>query len=334
MKAVVLKILILGGTHFLGIHLTEECQKQGHEVTLFNRGSQNPDLFPDVTKLQGNRDGNLQALLGHRWDAVIDTSGHLPRIVEQSAKILSNAANHYTFISTIGVYENFHTPNIDEGYPIAKLEDLQNEVITDTTYGALKGLCETIIQRYFPKRALIIRPGLIVGPHDPTDRFTYWVKRVAEQEEVLAPAHQLVQLIDVRDLSKWIVQMVEKQTTGVYNATGATVSLEDLLQECKQASHHETHVTWVSEDFLLRKGVRDWVELPLWLSSKRQMPGFFSINSQKAIEEGLMLRPLTETISSILRWDATRSISKLQAGLDYSKEKELLLDWKREGYPD
>lgn len=330
MKTAVLKILILGGTHFLGLHLTEEFQEKGHEVTLFNRGIQNPSLFPDIEKLQGDRDGNLNALLGRHWDAVIDTSGHIPRIVEQSAQVLAGATNHYTFISTIGVYENFYKFNIDESYPLAQLENPQSEVITDKTYGALKGLCEAVIQHYFPEQALIIRPGLIVGPNDPTDRFTYWVKRIAQGGEVLAPADQPVQFIDVRDLSKWIVQMVERQATGIYNATGASLSLEQLLQECQQASLKKTHVTWVSEDFLLKKGVQDWAELPLWLSSKRQMPGFLHINSQKAIKSGLTFRPFAETIATTLKWDVERGIVKYQAGLERSKEKELLLDWEKE----
>ncbi len=333
MKAAVLKILILGGTHFLGIHLAEEFQERGHELTLFNRGVQNPDLFPDIEKLQGDRDGNLHALEGRHWDAVIDTSGHLPRIVEQSAQVLAGATKHYTFISTIGVYENFHKFHIDESYPIAQLREPQSEVITDKTYGALKGLCEAVVQHYFPEQTLIIRPGLIVGPNDPTDRFTYWVKRIAEGGEVLAPAHQPVQFIDVRDLSKWIVQMVENQATGIYNAAGESLSLELLLQGCQQASPKKTYVTWVSEEFLLQKSVQDWVELPLWLSNKRQMPGFFHINSQKAIRSGLTLRPLAETIEATLKWDMARDNVRLQAGLDRSKEKELLLDWKKEMIP-
>src|ERR1700733_7076160 len=196
-KIDVLKVLVLGGTHFLGLQLTEELQKKGHEVTLFNRGIQNPNIFPNIEQLHGDRDGNLSALRERQWDAVIDTSGHIPRIVEQSAKLLEESTNHYTFISTIGVYKDFHKFGIDEAYPLAVLEDVHNEVITEKTYGALKGLCEAVIHKYFPKNSLIIRPGLIVGPHDPTDRFTYWPIRISEGGEVLAPANQIVQFIDV-----------------------------------------------------------------------------------------------------------------------------------------
>ncbi|HEV8052918.1 MAG TPA: NAD-dependent epimerase/dehydratase family protein [Parachlamydiaceae bacterium] len=328
-KAVVLKILILGGTHFLGLHLTEELQKNGHEVTLFNRGIQNPNIFPDIEQLHGDRDGNLEALRDRHWDAVIDTSGHVPRVVEQSAKLLAESTNHYTFISTIGVYKDFHKFGIDETYPLAELKDIQDEVITEKNEGALKGLCEAVIHRYFPKNSLIIRPGLIVGPHDPTNRFTYWPIRISEGGEVLAPARQIVQFIDVRDLAKWIVQMVEQQAIGIYNATGTPISFNNLLNECHRVTHSTSHINWVNDDFLIKEEVQDWSELPLWLSKERQMPGFMHINSQKAINTGLSFRPLTETILSTLQWNATRGPVQLKAGLDRVKENNLLMAWKK-----
>lgn len=317
-----MKILILGGTHFLGIHLTEEFMHRGHEVTLFNRGTRKMN-FP-IQQLEGDRDGNLEALRGHTWDAVIDTSGHLPRIVEQSARLLSNAAHHYTFISTIGVYQNFTTSNIDEYYPIATLRDPTNEEITDKTYGALKALCEEKVEDHFPNRSLIVRSGLLIGPHDPTDRFTYWVRRIAKGGTILAPAHTQVQCIDARDLAKWIATMVEKQTTGIYNATGPTYTLEHILQECQTVVNRHDPIVWVDEEFLIEQGIQDWIELPLWLSTARHMPGFSKINSQKAIQLGLRVRPLQETIASILDWDAMRGSPKLQAGLDPQKEAILL----------
>lgn len=327
MKIAAMKILILGGTHFLGIPLTEELINHGHEVTLFNRGTRSIDL--PVQQLQGDRDGKLEALYGYTWDAVIDTSGHVPRVVEQSAKLLAQATNNYTFISTIGVYENFEKLGIDETYPIAQIQDVQNEEITEKNYGALKGLCEAVVHKYFPKNSLIIRPGLIVGPHDPTDRFTYWPVRISEGGEVIAPDHQTIQFIDVRDLAKWIVQMVEQQSIGIYNATGTPVSFERLLNECKRATHSTAHINWVKDDFLIEKEVQDWSELPLWLSKKRQMPGFMQINSQKAIHAGLSFCSLAETISSILQWNATREPVQLKAGLDRVKESNLLMDWRK-----
>jgi 2'-hydroxyisoflavone reductase len=333
MKMIVLKILILGGTGFLGPHLVEELQEHGHEVTLFNRGTQNPSLFPMVEKLQGNRDGDLQALEGRQWDAVIDTSGHLPRVVEASSKILAEATNHYTFISTIGVYENFHKLDIDEDYPLAKLKDETSEEITEKNYGALKACCEGVISRYFPGKSLIIRPGLIVGPFDPTDRFTYWPIRVIKGGEILAPGNpsQNLQFIDVRDLAKWIILMVERQTTGIYNATGpaAPFTFEQLLEECQKFSKKDVSIQWIDEDFLIKHDVKDWSEIPLWLSPERNMPGFLNINAQKAIESGLTFRPVSATISSILEWDCLRKNIERQAGLDQQKEKEILALWKQ-----
>jgi 2'-hydroxyisoflavone reductase len=326
MKIAVLKILILGGTHFLGIHLTEELVNRGHEVTLFNRGTRNVD-FP-VQQLNGDRDGNLEALRGHDWDAVIDTSGHLPRIVEQSTQMLSNATSHYTFLSTIGVYKNFEIFNIDEHYPVATIADPTTEEMTEKTYGALKALCEEKVLHYFPNRSLIIRSGLLVGPYDPTDRFTYWVRRVAKGGTILAPAYQRVQFIDARDLARWIATMVEQQVTGVYNVTGPSYDLEYVLQECQNMIDRHDPIVWVDEKFLIEGGVQDWVELPLWLSTRRSMPGFSKISSQNALRLGLHIRPLRETISSVLEWDGAREEPKLQAGLDAQKEAKLLVQWE------
>lgn len=322
MKIAALKILILGGSHFLGIHLTEELIQRGHEVTLFNRGTRQLD-FP-VQQLIGDRDGKLEVLQEGRWDAVIDTSGHLPRIVEQSAKLLSNATNHYTFISTIGVYKNFDAFGIDESYPLAAIADPTTEEITEKNYGALKALCEEQIQRYFPNRSLIVRSGLIVGAHDPTDRFTYWVRRIAKGGTILAPKNAQVQLIDARDLARWIVLMVEKQVTGIYNATGPSYDLEHVLQECQNVLGRQDPIVWVDEDFLIEQNVQDWIELPLWMSKQRSMPGFSKVSAQKAKRLGLHIRPLKETIVSVLEWDRARGQPKLQAGLDEKKEAELL----------
>lgn len=325
MNCAALKILILGGTHFLGIHLTKELIQRGHEVTLFNRGTR-PIDFP-VQQLRGDREGNLEALQGRTWNAVIDTSGHLPRLVEQSAKMLSNATNHYIFLSSIGVYKNFDTFDIDEHYPVSTIADPTTEVITEKNYGALKALCEEKVQQYFPNRSLIIRSGLLVGPHDPTDRFTYWVRRTAKDGTILAPSHQQAQLIDARDLAKWIVKMVEQQATGVYNTAGPSFDLKYILKECQAVLNRHNPIIWVDEKFLIEQAIQDWVELPLWLSTQRSMPGFSKISSQKALQAGLHIRPLRETISSILEWDTIRGQPKLQAGLDEQKEVELLKKW-------
>jgi 2'-hydroxyisoflavone reductase len=331
MKAIILKVLILGGTNFLGPHLVEELQKKGHEVTLFNRG-QHPSLDSKVENLHGDRDGNLKALEGRRWDAVIDTSGYVPRIVEESSKILQNAVDHYTFISTISVYKNFLSLNIDEKYSLAALNDQNVEEVTETTYGALKAGCENITQQYFPNRSLIIRPGLIVGPLDPTDRFTYWPLRIVEGGEILVPGNpdQSVQFIDVRDLAKWIVEMIERKEIGIYNATGPASSLtfEKLLIECEKFATKKVEFNWVDENFLEEQHVQDWTELPLWISKKKKMPGLLNVNCQKAIHAGLTFRPISETISALLEWDSVRKKNQLQAGLSRDKEIRLLKIWK------
>ena len=224
-----MKLLILGGTKYLGRHLTESALERGHEVTLFNRGRENPDLFHGkVEKLVGDRDGDLAALKGRKWDAVIDTSGYFPRVVKDSARLLADTVDHYTFISTISVYEDFSQPGIEETAPVGKLEDETVEDIGAGAYGPLKALCEQAVEEVMPGRSLIVRPGLIVGPYDPTDRFTYWPSRIAKGGEVLAPGDGTspVQFIDARDLAEWVLTMTERKQTGVFNATGPEERLE------------------------------------------------------------------------------------------------------------
>lgn len=319
----ILSILILGGTSFLGPHLVHELQNNGHQVTLFNRGTQKIE-FTHIEQLHGDRDGNLEALKDRNWDAVIDTSGTIPRLVEDSSKILAKSTKHYTFISSVSVYKDFHQQQIDESYPVATLDD-------ENTYPGLKAASENIVMRYFPNYCLIIRPGLIVGPLDPTDRFTYWPVRIDKGGEILAPGSpdQLLQFIDVRDLAKWIVILIEKQTTGIYNATGPAdpITFEQVLLRCQQICAKNSSFTWVSEDFLLHNQIQDWIELPLWLSYKRNMPGFLNVSIKNALQNGLAFRPLSETIRDTLDWHKTReSIGRI--GLDRDKEQALLKLWK------
>jgi nucleoside-diphosphate-sugar epimerase len=206
-----MRLLILGGTAFLGRALVDDALGRGHELTLFNRGKTNPELYPEVERLQGDRDGDLTVLQGKTWDAVIDTSGYVPRVVGQSAELLADAVGHYTFISSISAYADFSQPGADENAAVGKLEDESVEEIDGDTYGPLKVLCEEVVEKRLPGRTLIIRPGLIIGPHDPTDRFTYWPCRVERGGEVLAPGkpEKSVQFIDARDLAAWNLDMVE-----------------------------------------------------------------------------------------------------------------------------
>lgn len=326
-----MKLLILGGTVFLGRHIVASARQRGHEITLFTRGERNPDLFPDVEKLRGNRDGNLAPLEGRRWDAVIDTSGYVPRVVRASAKLLRDAVGHYTFISSISVYAGFETPGMDETAPTGMLPDEGVEEITGETYGPLKALCERAVEEVMPGRALIIRPGLIVGPHDPTDRFTYWPRRVARGGEVLAPDRpdRETQFIDARDLADWTVRMLEAGATGVYNATGPAerLAMGHLLDVCNAAGGGSATFTWVPEHFLLDAGIGPWMELPLWVPES-EGAGFSSVSIAKALAAGLTFRPLEETVRDTLAWDAARPAdAEYRAGLDAEKERETLRRW-------
>ncbi len=327
-------LLIIGGTVFLGRSLVEAAQARGHTITLFNRGQHSPELFPDVEKLRGDRDGDLSALHGRRWDAVIDTCGYVPRIVRASAEALADAVEHYTFVSSISVYASFGTIGIDEQEPVGTLADTTVEQIDGETYGPLKALCEQAAEQAMPGRVLTVRPGLIVGPHDPTDRFTYWPQRVAQGGAVLAPnrPEHGTQIIDVRDLAEWMIQMVEARHTGIYNATGPEyrLTMGQLLDTCRDVSGSDARVSWVSERFLLDAGVQPWSELPLWVPAEDPSnAGFDAIDCGKAIGAGLRFRPLADTIRDTLAWVSTRPADHVwRAGITREREAELLAAWQ------
>ena len=328
-----MNILILGGTIFLGRHLVDAALARGHEVTLFNRGQHNPDLFPNVEKLRGDRDGNLDALRDRWWDAVVDTCGYVPRIVRASAELLAGAVSHYTFVSSLSVYAATRQPGTYESATVGRLQDETVEEITGETYGPLKALCEQAAERVMPGRVLNVRPGLIVGPFDPTDRFTYWPARVARGGDVLAPGRpdRQIQLIDVRDLAEWIVRAVENNLTGVYNADGPdyALSMGTLLDASKAVSGSNAHFVWVEDQFLIDSGVQPWSEVPLWIpESDPDAAGFFAFDCRKAISAGSTFRPLADTIRDTLAWDATRpSDREWRAGLKLEREAELLKVW-------
>jgi 2'-hydroxyisoflavone reductase len=327
------KILILGGTVFLGRHLVEAALARGHAVTLFNRGQSSPDLFPDVEKLRGNRDGPLDGLRGRQWDAAIDTCGYAPRVVRASAELLADSVNHYTFISSLSVYADLSRPGIDEAAPVGRLPDDSIEEVTGETYGPLKALCEQAAERALPGRVLNVRPGLIVGPHDPTDRFTYWPARVARGGEVIAPGRpdRRIMFIDARDLAEWIIRAVEHNLTGVFNADGPAgrTSMGPLLATSKAVSGSDAEVVWVDEQFLIDAGVEPWSEMPVWIPESDPMAaGFFAFDCSQAIEAGLTFRPLEETVRDTIAWDATRPKDRRWlAGLKPGREAELLRIW-------
>ncbi|MCY0896741.1 MAG: NAD-dependent epimerase/dehydratase family protein [Alicyclobacillaceae bacterium] len=327
-----MRILILGGTAFLGRHLVDAALTKGHEVTLFNRGQTHPDLYPEVETLHGDRDGRLEALCGRSFDAVLDTSGYVPRVVRQSVALLRDAVMHYTFVSSISVYADFTQVEMDEDARLGTLEDETIENIAEH-YGALKALCEQEVRSTFGERALIIRPGLIVGPHDPTDRFTYWVRRFGQSGNVLVPGRRdaRVQFIDGRDLADWMIRMVENKTSGVFNATGPTNArtMGELIDNLQEEIPSSGQATWVSEAFLESQGVAEWTDLPLWLSDQTGWPGFMSVDVGRAVAQGLTYRPVRETIRDTRRWDQTRPLdSDLKAGLSHERERDLLRAWK------
>ena len=342
-----MKLLILGGTRFVGRHLVEAAVARGHEVTLFNRGKHRPAELEGVETIQGDRNRDLGKLSGRRWDAVVDTCGYLPRAVRAAAEVLSGAVGRYVFISSLSVYADVSRPGVDESAPVATLtaEQLEEANAIDSSgqpsavtygemYAGLKARCERAAEEVLPGRVLVIRPGLIVGPDDYTDRFTYWVVRVARGGEVLAPGRhdRYVQLIDARDLAEWTVSMIERKETGIYNANGLTheVTMGRVLAECKAVSGSDASFTWVDDEFLLREEVAAWGEMPLWLPEEAapQMKGFMFINCDKAINSGLRFRLLSDTIRDTLAWyKKTRPDEGLKAGIDPDKEQRLLRKW-------
>lgn len=327
-----MKLLIIGGTVFLGRALVEAARTRGHTITLFNRGQSNPNLFPDVEQIHGDRAGALSALRNRRWDAAIDTCGYVPRIVQMSAEALAKSVEHYTFISTISVYADVSRPGVNEQSLVGTLDDPSVEDVTGESYGPLKALSERAAAAALPGRVLTLRPGLIVGPYDPTDRFSYWPYRVAQGGEVLAPGRpdRIIQFIDVRDLAEWTIRMVEQRQTGVYNVDGPAQSytLGDLLATCKAVTNSDATFTWVREPFLAEQAVEPWIELPLWLPETPEYGGFYGVDCSKAIGAGLTFRPVAETVRATIDYLTTLPLDReWRAGLTREREAELLRDW-------
>lgn len=326
------RILILGGTGFLGPQIVEAAQKRGHTLTLFNRGKTHPELFPNVEKLRGDRDGDLKSLQGKKWDAVVDTSGYVPRIVRDSAVLLKDAVQQYVFISTLSVYGDTSKPGMDESTPVATIPDPTVEKVTGETYGALKALCEQAAEKAMPGRATVIRPGLIVGPGDPTDRFTYWPVRVARGGEVLAPGtpNDPVQLIDVRDLGEWTVKAIEDKALGIYNAVSPPFGIGKMLDACNQAGGGKATFTWADAAFLEEQKVAAWTDMPVWVPPSGDEAGFAQFSSAKAVGRGMTFRTMADTAKATLDWYRTEPAerqAKLKAGISAERETEVLAAW-------
>jgi 2'-hydroxyisoflavone reductase len=325
-----MKCLILGGTRFLGRHLVEQGKAGGHTITLFHRGQGGCSLYPEVEHIHGNRDGELRKLAGRRWDVAIDTSGYVPRLVGASARALAEQVEHYTFVSSISVYPKFW-PDMTEEAPVSVLSDPTVEEITGETYGGLKVLCEQAAEDAMPGRVCHVRSGLIVGPHDPTDRFTYWVRRVSTGGKVLAPGppERSVQLIHGADLADWMLRMAANRKAGVFHAVGPAPphTLNQVLDTCREASGSNASWVWASEPFLVERKVEFWSDLPVCVTE--DAIGVMDVNIERAVREAIRFRPLLQTVRETLAWDMSRPPgTTLKAGLAPARELELIQAWE------
>ena len=325
-----MNVLILGGTVFLGRALVTELTAHGHTVTTFTRGVHSVDDAPPATRILGDREGELSALPPSGWDAVVDTSGYRPAVVRASSEHL-RAAPHYTFVSTISVYDET-VPEITEETAIPPLPEGMDERSLEA-YGPLKAQCEGVVREAFGDRALVVRPGLIVGPHDPSDRFTYWPERAARGGTILAPApaESFVQFIDVRDLARFIVNALERSVHGTFNVTGKpqTTTMRDVVDASREAAAVPSEVAWVGEEFLALHGVEPWMGLPLWIPESAGLPGFSNASVARALGRDLAFRSLAETMRDTLEWAKTRPADGVRrAGLSAEREAELLRAWQ------
>ncbi|MCR9217370.1 MAG: NAD-dependent epimerase/dehydratase family protein [bacterium] len=361
-----MKILFLGGTGMLGPHAVRMLVERGHEVTLFNRGNRD-EMFPDLEFIEGNRivdEGpGLKPLEeavagGRRWDAVIDTAS-VHTWVENSARVLKDAADHYTYISSLSVYADNSQTGLDETDAVATMPDDVAETITTPRYnmmyyGAVKARSEAAAEKHFPGKTMVHRPGLLVGPRDFTHRFTYWPARVREGGEVLAPGardHPL-QFIDVRDLAAFMVHAIEQQHTGIYNVNGpigAGMTTGKMLDTCKKVTGSDATFTWVDGDFLGENGVAPWAQMPVWIPPAEGSAGFHTRSLEKAAKAGLKTRPLDETVRDTLAWfddeyldrwketmvergmeDPEFTFGGQLPGISREREAELLAAWKEQ----
>ncbi len=325
-----MKLLMLGGTLFLGRHVVDNALARGHDVTLFHRGKTGADLFPGIERVLGDRDGGLAPLAGRSFDAVIDTCGYVPRIVRQSAEALAPTCAHYVFVSSCSVYSAPAPIGSDESAPVSReLVDPTTEKVDGDTYGPLKTLCEDAVNQHFPDRSTLVRAGLIVGPHDPTDRFTYWPRRIAERGDVLCPPDldQQVQLIDVRDLAAWMVTCAEERHVGAFNTLGPAddLTLGEMLARIADAVCDDGALTFRSAPAALleQHEVAPWMGLPLWVTD--DLRGMLSHDLSKALGAGLTFRPLEETARDTLAWWRTQDRSP-RAGISTETERAVLAE--------
>ena len=338
-----MKLLVLGGTVFLGRHVVDAAVARGHEVTVFNRGRSEPGPPPQVERLTGDRvAGEIDALRRRTWDAAVDTSGYFPaHVCDAAAALREGGAGHLTFVSSVSAYAGFSQPGMDEHAPLHEPAGADVAEVTETTYGPLKVACERAAHEVFGDRALIVRPGIIVGPGDPIARFTYWVRRVARGGSVLAPGHPdaRVQLIDARDLADWVVSMAERGAGGTFNAVGPDrpLTFGRMLAACRHAAGSQADFRWVADEALVEAGVEPFSELPLWVpATDPDAAGFYRIDNRRAVAAGLGFRPLVATARDLLDADESGAavartapgigIAPTARGLDPEREQALLAE--------
>ena len=335
-----LRILILGGTRFVGIHLTQIAIERGHTVTLFNRGQTNPELFPNVEKLRGDRDAQLDSLKGRQWDAVIDDSGYVPRHVRLSAVLLAPNIRRYLYISSISAYASFAAPS-DETSPLVTLADESVEKVDNETYGGLKALCERALRSEVGDGATIVRPGYIVGPEDTTDRFTYYPARAARGGEMAAPGapRDNVQFIDARDLARFMLQILERNIAGTFNvlAPPGMFTTGDLIGASVESANAlakpipPPKPVWIPARFLeQQQNLSIYTDFPIWAPPTGETAGLAQISAARALKAGLRITPIATTVSETLAWHLQRPEAErttLKAGLQPDQEKALLTAW-------
>lgn len=325
-----MNVLIIGGTRFVGRHIAQAFVARGHSVTLFNRGN-NPSVHGDLEQVHGDRASDLPRLDGRTWDCIIDTSGYTPDVVETGVNYFASRTEYYLFISSISVYDHARTQGPAEDAPVLEFpKDADSSVYSDERYGALKVLCETQVRRPFGERAAVVRPGLVAGPFDPTDRFTYWPVRIDEGGDVIGPQRTArLQYIDARDLAAFVVNLSELRMSGTYNCAipAGSANFGDLYDAClAQAAAEDAYIVELPDEFLASHNVRPWSEMPLWIPAASEYAGIAHADTSRAVAAGLDVRPLQDTVRDTLAW--ARTVEKrpgaLQAGLSPEREAELL----------
>ena len=323
---------MIGGTRFAGRAFVELAVRHGHDVAVFHRSVSEPEDLPSVEHLHGDRDGQLGLLRGRSWDAVLDTCAYFPRAVREASAVLRDVAGHYTLISTLSVHPDDMPAGSTERAVTYEPPFPQTELVTDETYGPLKVACEHAANRAFGDRCLIIRPGYIVGPHDPSDRFTFYLRRAAGGGEMAAPGppDAPLQVIDVRDLAAFLLSRIEAADAGVFGVVGPgePIVMRDVLEAARAVAAADTAFTWVSQGFLDAVGDKAQEWFPMW---EPQFPGAHTYDAAKAVAAGLHCRPFAQTVTDTLAWDQQRGQPALRTGLSAEMERELLAAWHSRG---